>query len=231
MQIEILSRVFTRGSLKSELRRIRDSYQPGDFITDPERLSFLNECLAQGNIANDRPIEAADVRWFIALHDNLSHDSKCFGILRPDNTVDYPSLDRLSGKKKPPLRPQDAARHDINYQIRRFKADRCGAKGIFSCEDCGFACDDVREFEAHHNSIPFTELWDSFVSVSGLIEAEVEVVKRKPEKLGQEHNAFGLPWPIDFAWRAFHHKHAQLKLLCRECHDNLTYARPAGEPA
>ena len=226
MRLEVLGKLFTRATLKAELRIIRDCYQPGEFITDKQTLSFLNECLRQGNIANDKAIEAGDIKWFVAR--NL-YESLCFGILRENGTFDYPSLDRLSGKKKPAPRPKDAARFDIAYQINEFKGDRCGAQGIFTCEECGFSADDVRQFEAHHHGMPFTELWDTFVSLQGLIESDIEITKREPEKVSQE--PFSLAYPLNFAWQAFHRKYAQLKLLCGECHARLTYARPAGEAA
>jgi hypothetical protein len=216
MRLEILDRVFTRGTLKSELRRIRDSYQPGEFIADQEQLGFFNECLRQGNIANARSIEA-NVRWFIALHENLSHDSKCFGILRDDNTVDYPSLDRLAGKKKRQPTIAEAARGAILGQVNLFRASKCGPAGVMTCDcGCGFTSNEQNLFHVDHADPPFSEILAWFISEFGLIESQLELIKNEPGS-GLPIVEFADP-AIAGAWLGYHYKHAKLQLLRKECH-------------
>jgi hypothetical protein len=221
MRLDIAGKTFTRASLKQTLRIIRDCYEPGQFITYPDHVAFLDECLREGNRINGLPIED-NVRWFVHLHENLSSTSKCFGFLREDNTPDYPSLDRLAQKKMPPLKPKAAARQDIAQQILEFKGRCAGKGGVFRCEGCDYESTEPTDFEVHHDIMPFTEIWECFLSEMGLVESEIGVVENNPTAPGDLYT-FGMEYPFNFAFQLYHQKHAKLKLLCKRCHAGVTY--------
>jgi hypothetical protein len=214
MQLIRAGSAFTRKSLKDELRKIRDCYNPGDFVENPEHVAFLTECLREGNHANGKPEEASE-RWFVHLHEQFSHDSKCFAVLRDDGSADYPSLDRLSGKKVHAPTPKEAGRLDVKDQTSGYKeARRQRPSGAYVCEDCGRCGLDGLNFEVHHVT-PFVGLWEDFASV---ISGEIEVVETKAPKL-----TFGLAYPINVAFRVFHEEYAELQVLCDRCHRLRTH--------
>jgi hypothetical protein len=213
MQLIRAGKVFTRASLKDALRKIRDCYNPGDFVENGEHVAFLSECLREGNRANGKPEETSE-RWFVHLHANLSHDSKCFAVLRADGSADYPSLDRLSGKKVHAPPPKEAGRQDVKGQTIAYKDQRRLPSGTYVCEDCGRSGLDGLTYEVHHVT-PFAGLWEDFTAVIG---GEIAVVESKAPKL-----TFGLAHPVNVAFRVFHEEYAELQVLCDHCHRKQTY--------
>jgi hypothetical protein len=209
-------KTFTRGSLMARLREILYAYSPGDFITNPEVVAFLNACLEAGNEINARQAEDwQSLRWFI--HREVVRSSQGFGIIRSNNTIDFPSLDRLSGKKKRPATIAEAARWAILGQVNLFRASKCGPAGVMACDcGCGFTSNEQNLFHVDHADPPFSEILAWFISEFGLIESQIELIKNEPDS--------GLPI-VEFAdpeiadeWLSYHYKHSKLQLLRKECH-------------
>lgn len=224
MIVEVAGKTFkSKKALLDGIRDILYFYPPGKFVSQDDA-DFLTACLKKANAYYGYPDENP-TKW------RVQHQSALFGARHPEfvfyrsnGTRENPSIRRLAmTKSKSPKHPKMGARGEVVDQILEYRNSRFSPLYGFRCEDpeCGHASFESPDFEVDH-VVPFTELWDIFLSNMGATDKEIGIAERRDESgvlIG-----LGLTYPYDIAFKGFHKQHAKLQLLCRGCHAHKTYA-------
>lgn len=207
----------SKTALLTRIREILYACDLGAFI-GPEDSAFLDACLEQANRYYGYPIEKP-AKWRVQEHSTWKNRE--FVFYRNDDTRENPSIKRLAmTKPKGPKPLKSGARQDIAYQVLAFRGAQLMGNG-YQCSECDHNSRSASEFEVHH-IVPFTELWDAFLSDMGATEAKLSIVEERDDTGAMI--TFGLAYPWDIAFKGFHKKHAKLQLLCLGCHAHKTYA-------
>lgn len=202
----------SKSALLKELRALLYKHKPGTTFSDVDA-AFLTACLEQANSFYSYPVETP-TSWRVMT--SLQWRNNEFVFSREDGTQENPSIKRLAlTKSRAGKTPRRAARRDIADQIKNFR-NNAGLSFGYQCKSCVFTSHNVGDFHVHHAEVPFTEMFENFLSHCGFIESDINVVEYLDDT-GRLIN-FGMSEPAKTAFSDFHKKHANLELLCLKCH-------------
>lgn len=199
----------SKDALYKRLQELRDNAQMYAALP-PAEAAFLTECLNKANEYYDYPQEQPTM-WFVRTQIIIGTHSE-FVFRRADGTEENPSIKRLSMQK--PLggkSVKEAARHSIADQVIAYRNTQ------YFCADCR-GCAGL---EVHHDEPSFNTIWQQFLADKD--EAAIGVHEHR--SYTGVSAGYRLTEPYHSQFNVFHAAHAKLKMLCRGCHDKITYAR------